>query len=253
MQANEELCDSYKQEFYTDANDKGWVRSIGYDTPRQLSKEYWLKARDSAVEYAKILNKIGLHKQIANRILEPWMHITVLLTGTEFENFFALRAHKDAQPEFQKLAYLMLDLYQQSEPKQLGRDEWHIPFGDKLDLDKVTELAIKSEANGFGVEEEMENAILNARLKISVARCARVSYLNFDGKDDYEADIALADRLASSGHWSPFEHCATPHLSGEIPIRCGNFLGWKQYRKFFPQENRRDGRVGDPRYLVKYS
>jgi hypothetical protein len=71
-------------------------------------------------------------------------------------------------------------------------------------------------------------------LKISVARCARVSYLNFEGKIDNEKDYDLHDRLMNEGHWSPFEHCATPTSSDTYS---GNFLGWLQYRKFADRKN----------------
>jgi thymidylate synthase ThyX len=220
------------------------------------AKKLWLEGRDNAVRTVEQLNAVGLHKQTANRILEPWLYVTSLVSGTEWQNFFALRAHKDAQPEFQKLAYLMLDLYQQSQPKQLNEGEWHIPFGDALDHRRIWELVQKSTHEKLPDSAEIftgkyfndENVFRETALKIATARCARVSYLNFDGKDDYEADIALAERLAASGHWSPFEHCATPAISGTIPHRSGNFVGWKQYRKFFAQENRTDGRVGGPEY-----
>jgi thymidylate synthase ThyX len=78
------------------------------------------------------------------------------------------------------------------------------------------------------------------KLRISVARCARVSYLNFEGKDDYNKDIELSETLSSSGHWSPFEHSAMALSTSEYS---GNFKGWKQYRKMFNEENRGDGRV----------
>jgi thymidylate synthase ThyX len=155
--------------------------------------------------------------------------MTVIITGTEFENFFALRAHPDAQPEFQDLAYKMLNIYQLSEPNKLKEGEWHIPFGDKLDETRLTELYYQTAIP----HEEL-------KLRISVARCARVSYLNFEGKDDYNKDIELSETLSSSGHWSPFEHSAMALSTSEYS---GNFKGWKQYRKTFNEENRGDGRV----------
>jgi len=213
------------------------------DASKILAKSEWLKARDSAIEHAQKMMDIGLHKQIANRILEPFMHMTIILTGTEFENFFSLRAHKDAQPEFQELAYKMLDLYQVSEPKKLEKGEWHIPFGDNVDEQRLVDcdaFAKETEGMALGLSNEYKDYISLFKRKIATARCARVSYLNFEGKDDYNKDIELHDILASSGHWSPFEHCAQ---SLEDEQMCGNFRGWKQYRKFFNQENRGDGRV----------
>jgi thymidylate synthase ThyX len=193
------------------------------------AKEAWLRARDRAVESAEELMKCGMHKQYANRAIENFLYVKTILTGTEFENFFALRAHPDTQPEFQDLAYKMLDIYQLSEPKKLKEGEWHIPFGDKLDETRLTELYYQTAIP----HEEL-------KLRIATARCARVSYLNFEGKDDYNKDIELSETLSSSGHWSPFEHCAMAMSASEFS---GNFKGWKQYRKTFYEENRGDGRV----------
>jgi thymidylate synthase ThyX len=207
------------------------------ESSKGLAKLEWLKARDLAIEQAQKMLDIGLHKQIANRILEPFMHMTVILTGTEFENFFALRAHKDAQPEFQELAYMMLSLYQSNDPKSIKEGEWHIPFADKFDLERLM-LVYNKETGNHYIKEDKE--MKEIKLKIATARCARVSYLNFEGKDDYNADIDLCNTLSNSGHWSPFEHCAQA-LSDEQ--WSGNFKGWKQYRKFFEKENRTDDRV----------
>jgi len=193
------------------------------------AKEAWLRARDRAVESAEELMECGMHKQYANRAIENFLYVKTILTGTEFENFFALRAHKDTQPEFQDLAYKMLDIYQLSEPKKLKEGEWHIPFGDKLDETRLTEVYYQTAIP----HEEL-------KLRIATARCARVSYLNFEGKDDYNKDIELSETLSSSGHWSPFEHCAMAMSASEFS---GNFKGWKQYRKTFYGENRGDGRV----------
>lgn len=230
MQAKEELDDIIKRREIL-------VSPVGNSldpytltvTDKHAAKHEWLAARDSAIKHAEKMMELGVHKQIANRIIEPFMHMTVIITGTEFENFFALRAHPDAQPEFQDLAYKMLDIYQSSEPNKLKEGEWHIPFGDKLDETRLTELYYQTAIP----HEEL-------KLRISVARCARVSYLNFEGKDDYNKDIELSETLSSSGHWSPFEHSAMALSTSEYS---GNFKGWKQYRKTFYEENRGDGRV----------
>ena len=230
MQAKEELDDIIKRREIL-------VSPVGNSldpytltvTDKHAAKHEWLAARDSAIKHAEKMMELGVHKQIANRIIEPFMHMTVIITGTEFENFFALRAHPDAQPEFQDLAYKMLDIYQLSEPNKLKAGEWHIPFGDKLDETRLTELYYQTAIP----HEEL-------KLRISVARCARVSYLNFEGKDDYNKDIELSETLSSSGHWSPFEHSAMALSTSEYS---GNFKGWKQYRKTFNEENRGDGRV----------
>ena len=233
MQAEEELNDVEKHFFdiegfypeYKDTINSQWsdidsgkCGHTYYVTNKIAAKMQWLDARDHAVESVQNMAKLGLHKQITNRLLEPWMHITVVMSATEMENFFSLRAHPAAQPEFQRLAYLMLDLYQKNSPRRLNTGEWHIPFGDKMP----------------------ENITHEHRLKIATARCARTSYLTFDGEMNTEKDYEIHDRLASSGHWSPFEHCAQALDKSEWS---GNFNGWKQYRKTFAQENKIDGRV----------
>ncbi len=208
-------------------------------TPKGEALLNWLQARDEAVSRVIRLNKIGLHKQIANRILEPWFNIRIILSGTEFENFFALRAHPDAQPEFQQLANQMLEEYNKSIPKKLGAGEWHIPFGDKIDEGRL----ISINNSKYDIESpSWYKGINELKIKIAVARCARVSYFNFEGKDDYEADIKLCDRLFGNNpkHLSPTEHVAQALNSSE---KVGNYNGFKQFRKFFENENLNDSRV----------
>ena len=172
----------------------------------------WLQARNIMLGYATELANLGVHKQLCNRLLEPWMFITVIITATEYENFFHLRCSPDAQPEIQKIACMMRDLYRSNQPCEMQLGEWHTPY----------------------IQPEEYHAIgIGARLKLSVARCARVSYLTHDGKRDVEADRKLFERLRSSGHWSPFEHVAMA-LNNNGPS--GNFRGWHQYRKYFPEE-----------------
>lgn len=204
-------------------------------TEKEEAKIRWLEARDSAIAQAKQLHELGLHKQIVNRILEPWFHIRIILSATDFGNWFALRCHKDAQPEIQKLAYSMLEDYNKSTPIKLLPSEWHIPFGDKMDISRILPIIDEStRANPYAIQE--------IKRKIAIARCARVSYFNFDGKDDYEADVKLCDRLFKSSpkHLSPTEHVAQCMDDTNF---YGNFCGWKQYRKFFQDENLNDNRV----------
>lgn len=256
MQAVEELDDTMP---YWDVSDVVYEKyeqdgkqyeGLSYKNPRKVTRKehakfVWLSARDLAVEKVNQLNKIGLHKQIANRILEPWSHIRIILSGTEFENWFALRVHKDAQPEIRQLASQMLEIYNASEPRYLKAGEWHIPFGDKMDferLDTMTEVRVqihprKGQIGGLG--EAIREGL---KKQIAVARCARISYLNFEGKDDYEADVKLCERLFANNpkHLSPTEHVAQAMTDSNWS---GNFQGFKQYRKFFPQENLTDDRV----------
>lgn len=176
-----------------------------------VAKKLWLSARDDAVVHATRLLGLGLHKQTCNRVLEPFMHMRVLVTATEFENFFELRDHPDAQPEIQVLAREMKRAIQESVPEELGIEDWHLPY------------VLESEKNDPGLDIE-------TLLKFSVARCARVSYLNHDNTNpSREKDLALYSQLIESKpiHASPSEHQATPWDG----IRSGNFTNWLQYRQ----------------------
>jgi hypothetical protein len=226
-----------------------------------ILKQLWLTARNFAVVAAWLLSKAELTKQICNRLLEPFMWHTVIATGTEWENFFALRAQDQAEIHIQELAYQMLESYNISKPKLLKEGQWHIPFGDQFDMEKLGEVYDKLYHNPC-LYVSFPAVIDDIKVKIATSRCARVSYMNFEGKDDYEADIKLYDRLSSSGHFSPFEHCAKamsieecgkfsvttiPNEEGVIQKTefgwCGNFKGFIQLRKTLQGENKTDNRV----------
>jgi len=132
----------------------------------------WLDARDKAVASAKELDNFGVTKQLCNRILEPFMYHTVLLTATDWENFIALRAHKDAEVHIQDFAYKVIDVLNASTPKVLLEGEWHIPFGDNIDYNRVSKL--------HSEDRIVPNVVvLASMIEIATARCARVSYNNF--------------------------------------------------------------------------
>lgn len=194
------------------------------------SEQAWLDARDHAVATAHRLLDIGAHKQIVNRVLEPFLWVDVVATATDWNNFFALRCDKHAQPEMQAVAVAMARALRDSEPRHIGAGQWHLPYVTDDELDLLYEL--QEEAY------EAQNADCVSRWfdeekrcqKLSVARCARVSYAPFDGNEpDLEKDIKRHDRLERNGHWSPFEHQARAeayHVG-----RSGNFLNWTQYRQ----------------------
>jgi thymidylate synthase ThyX len=201
---------------------------------QQKAIAIWLNARDDMTRHVRDLLDLNVHKQIANRLLEPFMWHTVVVTATEWDNFFALRANPDAQPEIQVIAEMMLEIFKTSTPTLLRTGEWHLPLVQSEERD--------------GTFERSEEA-----RKISAARCARVSYLTHDGKRDLAADITLYERLVKGGHMSPLEHVATPsefHVTmdsaGQEYVTAGearrsrpfygNFRGWKQLRKFVPGE-----------------
>lgn len=273
----------------------------------EQANQLWIESAELALQQAEKMEKFGVTKQLINRMLEPYQYYQVLVTATEWENFFELRCpqylydyedepiyfkskkdwvnyyndsqgYKEENKEFTKvenltyfewlsinksqadihiqaIAEMMWDAYNESTPKQLKAGEWHIPYGDNIDLSNFN----------FGVEaQSIQNQLyrgIMTKVKIATARCARISYqtLGDNPKIDYKADIRLHDMLAESGHWSPFEHCAKAmsdekyykFQSGELyPIDtlskesdettlltsnntegwCKNFRGFIQYR-----------------------
>lgn len=197
------------------------------DNP-DLAETIWLDARDSAIKAAKKLSELGVHKSICNRLTEPWMWITVVMSATEWNNFFRLRCHPDAEIHFQKIAGMVRDAIAGSKPKAMHAGQWHLPFIDQQ-LDSFFSTLDLCE------ETELDSGEILRRC--SVARCARVSYLNHDGTRDMRKDLELFDRLVQGsgfGHWSAHEHIAEACSS---EVRSGPFIGWRQYRKSFANEN----------------
>lgn len=164
---------------------------------------------------------LNVHKQTANRGLEAYMSHTVIISATEWSNFWALRTHEDAQPEIRTIAQMAKELYDASTPTLLQPGEWHLPLLSEAERKEAAEILTKDPSNTYW-------------LKVSAGRCARVSYLTHDGLRDLSADILLCERLVSSGHMSPLEHVATPSTTGKVN---SNFIGWEQLRKKFPHED----------------
>lgn len=207
----------------------------------RAARDVWLAARDAAVVAARRLAATDVTKQIVNRLLEPFLWHEVIVTATDYENFFALRAHPDAEIHIAELAHAMLRAYNASEPVQLAAGQWHIPFGDQMDEQKLA--ALLEGVDDDGVKEER---LQELKLEIACARCARISYKPFGSEDqyDYAADRKLFRSLVDGGHMSPLEHCARA-MSGFTLGRIGNFRGFIQYRKLMDNENRHDPRVVD--------
>lgn len=188
-----------------------------------------------------------LHKSVVNRLLEPFVWMRLIVTATDWDGFWRQRAgngegYTDAQAEIHMLADRMLrDAYLASAPRRVGYHHWHLPYvtGDSETLD-----AIKDRFWRDAGERAIGAKIVQMAKRISVARCARVSYLTHDGRRDIEADLKLADRLASADppHASPFEHVCTPAKPprrivtdgvayvAEDDLTPGNLDGWRQYR-----------------------
>jgi thymidylate synthase ThyX len=197
----------------------------------------WIAARDEAVKHARYLLSLGVHKGVVNRLLEPWMWITIIVSATEWPNLFALRLDKMAEPHFQHLARLAKAAMDASVPKVLASGEWHLPLwadnAGQSDDESELDRHIGTLSDVTGLREEIARAF---RVKISVGRCARVSYLTHDGRRDLNEDAGLHDRLIVQRplHASPAEHVAQALDTLEWS---GNFCGWRQYRKTLPHEN----------------
>lgn len=204
-----------------------------------IAKNYWQNAACAAALHAEKLCELNIHKQIANRLLEPFTYIDVLVTSTQFANWFMLRNHPDAQPEIQDLAKRMLDIYNTSKPELLQEGDWHLPYIETQDYYNVRDYLVKQNAVR---SEPNEEQILVVLKKISTARCARISYAPFDGNGDIEKEIERHDKLVVSQpvHASPAEHQATPDIyfddEWENPSYHGNLQGWIQYRKTLKNE-----------------
>lgn len=210
-------------------NEKGMQANTNLnDAEAEQARKIWLEARDLAIaQVEKLVDPEGLnvHKQLANRLLEPWMWVTDIVTATEFENFKGLRVSPEAQPDFEIAARMMQEAQDASTPTYLKPGEWHLPYVTGYDREEIA--ATHAAVDICRHESRMIMA------EISAARCARVSYLTHDGKRDLSADRDLFTRLTTQRHLSPLEHPAQA-LANPIPI--GNYVGWFQLRKWIPGE-----------------
>lgn len=185
----------------------------------------WRYAAVVAANHAEEMAAIGTHKQIVNRIIEPYIWANGIVTSTEWDNWDALRRHEDAQPEIHELACRIHEAREASTPRLLKAGEWHLPY--------ITDE--ERESPFYKIEANIQSNML---VKISAARCCRVSYLKHDGtKADVNEDLFLFQRLAGAEplHASPLEHQATPSSYNERHL-WGNLFGWTQYRKVWEQE-----------------
>lgn len=202
------------------ANAKGMYSGGTIDaSDNELAREIWYDAMRDAVKHAGRLAAIDVHKEHANRLLEPFVWQTAVVSATQWQNFFGLRVHKNAAPEMRMLATMMLAHYVESTPVTKHEGEWHLPFTTAEERD-VNERLLHDN---------------HALVKVSAARCARVSYETHEGVRSIEEDLKLYHtKLHANGHMGPLEH---PAMALAEPARFGNFVGWKQLRKFIPNEH----------------
>lgn len=219
------------------------MQDHGEMTPEdaERAKALWFRAHAQSLVNAELMTQLAVvpHKQIINRLLEPFMYTTVIVTSCEWENFFRQRDSAKAAPEMEVLAKAMRVCLKESDPCVLGRGEWHLPYIKEHEFSEFPETQL---------------------LRMSAARCARVSYLTHDKKvPTYSDDADLFAKLVvreyfemdddDPEHWSPLEHQATPdsipHLgdsdwkSGQVnrfrgKEQWGNLIGWRQHRHMAP-------------------
>jgi len=217
----------------------------------------WQQAASSAATYAEMMRRGQVHKQIVNRILEPFTHIRVVVTSTSWVNFYGLRDHKDAQPEIRELAQAMKKAHEESQPTKPQWGEWHLPYITPADSVVAYDTCKYQRVTR---DEPNSEEIYGLLLKVSAARCARASYNNFEGKPStLEEDLALFSKLVEDQpiHASPTEHQATPmrkvypyvnnmnpatweqgvtSMDREGKLYSGNLLDFIQFRKLIPGE-----------------
>lgn len=211
-----------------------------------MAKYLWGKAKEDAIHWAKAMANLDLHKQITNRVTEPWMTMKTVISGTEWSNIYWLRDHQDAQPEFGVLAKTMRTAHEASKPILLNPGEWHLPYM-VIQRDKRGEIFYRDQE---GNELKLEDARV-----VSASCCAQVSYRKND--DTLEKAHKIYRQLIEStpAHASPVEHQATPmdvnsmcrfepetwedgvtHVSANSDLWSGNLRGWIQFRKLIPNE-----------------
>lgn len=210
-------------------NKAGMVGDVEADEATTMAfHNLWLDAAHGACKIAKDMDKLGIHKQHINRILEPFQFIHVIVTATEWDNFFNLRLAPDAQPEMQDLAKAIYNEMNKLKNKEFG---YITSYGDDSICSVImghSTLITAPYVTKDDYELLGDDFDLFTFMKISAARCARVSYNNHDGsKPDINKDLELFERLYNGGHMSPLEHTCLRNIDY---VQSANLMGWKSLR-----------------------
>lgn len=237
------------------AQQKGMVadKEVGN---KSIARQLWLTARYPACFAHWIAEKIGAHKEWSNRLLNPWQFVQQTVTATEWDNYFELRIHKDAQKDIQEISRCIKKALDKSEPVTLYPGEYHVPYVQR------------SRLCGDGVMQYFDNdgarLTVEQAIKASAARVARSSYNNHDKSDaNFKTDEELYQMLIESNpkHLSPAEAQCTPmkicnvarynraemdkafgvsdngnpkgvtHMDCKGRLWSGNLMGWCQHRQ----------------------
>lgn len=183
----------------------------GSDSIRDL----WKEASRSACSFAAVMNDMQAHKQVINRILEPYQFIRVCVTSTNWNNWFNLRNHPDADPTIHALAETMEKAMEESEPYRLMPDQWHIPF--------VKEQVSIYEQQFF--DEDDNEISLEQALRISASCAAQTSYRKLDNSLEKAEDIYKKLIESKPCHSSPVEHCGKAISKMKSPMDYFNLAG----------------------------
>ena len=214
---------------------------------KESVRQLWLEAAKQAVSIAKVMADIGAHKQVVNRLLEPFQHMKVVVTSTEWANWDWLRDHLDADPTIHALAKEMKKVRDASIPMILDFGDWHLPY-----VETYKKYRGNSEFAVYLDENHNEITLEQARI-ISASCCAQTSYRKQDGSLEKAEDIFKKLVESEPCHASPVEHQATPvdltcspyepehwkikgitHMDSDLTLHSGNFRGWVQFRQLIP-------------------
>ena len=212
------------------------------DLNKEAVRQLWLEAAKQAVSIAKVMADIGGHKQVVNRLLEPFQHMKVVVTSTEWANWDWLRDHPDADPTIHALAKEMKRVRNESTPEERSYGEWHLPYVNS------ERSKVYAERNYF--DEHGEPITLEQARMISASCCAQTSYRKQDGSLEKAEDIFKKLVESEPCHASPVEHQATPisadwgrgvtHEDWQGQQWSANFRGWIQFRQLIPNNAKYD-------------
>lgn len=228
-------------------NQPGMQAKEELDQPEKArAQSLWHAAMMSAITLSEDMHNLGVHKQISNRVTEPFQHMKVVVTSTEWNNWDWLRDHDDAQPEIHELAKQIVKARKESQPRQLWGGEWHVPY--------VT--VKRSKLGTLNYYDENDDVIsAEQALMISASCCAQTSYRKSD--TSLEKAETIYKRLIESEpcHASPVEHQAlsvegmlnergtwiagVTHIDRRADFWSGNFRTWIQHRQLIPNNVRR--------------
>lgn len=146
---------------------------------------------------------LSVHKQVLNRVLEPYMFHEVIVTSSYFDNFLKLRDHNEADPAIWGVSHLLGEAIAHSEPTI---SEIHAPFSSNLEKTLIL---------------GQPWPVARPHLIKSAMESAQISYNDKSRAIKSTATAERGESLLTAGHLSPFEHVAvaTRLLSRSLALR----------------------------------